>query len=263
MTGKLWHNGAWKNEDEAVFTAADRIRLGDGVFDTMLAVDGRLIHPVRHVTRLRENAAVLDMVFDLDFEDAASTLTENHAGRLAINTVISRGPAVRGLMPPEEPDIQIVMKASPVPSDFLPARAVIAQRVRRNEGSPLSRIKSCNYGDGILALREARAAGADEAILLNNAGNVACASSSNIFAVLNGEIYTPPLQDGVLNGIARQVFMEKYPVRELSLKPEDLLAAESLILTNSIRGAQAVGELDGKAFPPVLPSGIDKNFALY
>lgn len=260
---RLWHNGVWKDEDEAVFTALDRLRLGDGVFDTMLAVEGRLIHPEKHFKRLQENARVLGLRFTLDFEDIAHELIEGREGRLAINTLISRGPAARGLTAPDDPDTQIVMRASPVPTDFPPVKAIIAQSVRRNEGSPLSRIKSCNYGDNILALNEAKALGANEAIMLNNAGLVTCASSSNIFAVVNGEIFTPPLHDGVLNGVARQVFMELYPVRELSLKPEDLLAAESLILTNSLRGAQAVSKLEGKEYAGTLPSGIAKDFSLY
>lgn len=263
MTNKLWHNGTWRDEDEAVFTATDRLRLGDGVFDTMLAVEGRLIHPEKHLKRLKENARILELPFSLAFEDIAHELIQGHEGRLAINTLISRGPAARGLTAPDDPSIQIVMRASPSPTDFPPIKALIAQSVRRNEGSPLSRIKSCNYGDNILALNEAKALGANEAIMLNNAGLVTCASSSNIFAIVNGEIFTPPLQDGVLNGVARQVFMELYPVRELSLKPEDLLAAESLILTNSIRGAQTVSMLEGKEYDSILPSGIDKDFALY
>lgn len=263
MSAILYHNGDWKNETEGIFTALDRVRLGDGVFDTMLAVDGRLIHAGRHYKRLQENAAVLGISFDLDFENTAQKIIEGQSGRLAINTTITRGESERGLAIPAEAQPSIVMRAAPAPDNFPSIRAIIAQNVRRNEGSPLSRIKSLNYGDAILALREASAKGANEAILLNNAGLVTCASSSNIFAVLNGEIFTPPLTDGVLNGVARQVFIERYGARELSLKPEDLLAAESLILTNSIRGAQAVGELDGKTLTAALPSGIDKDFVLY
>jgi branched-chain amino acid aminotransferase len=270
MKGKLWHNGVWKGEDEAVFTALDRVRLGDGVFDTMLAVGGRLVHPGKHFARLKENAAVLGMRVEFGFEEAALALTggparpEEEGERYAINTVISRGPAARGLMPPKHPDLQIVMRASLVPTaEPAPIHAIIAQSVRRNEGSPLSRIKSLGYGDSILALNEAVKAGANEAILLNNAGFVTCASSSNIFAVINGEIFTPPLQDGVLNGVARQVFMERYPVRALSLRPEDLLAAESLFLTNSVGGARAIERLEDKTCIPALPSGIDKDFALH
>lgn len=260
---KLYHSGEWKNESESVFTALDRVRLGDGVFDTMLAMDGRLIHPVKHFTRLKENASVLGLSFDLDFETTARKLIEGQAGRVAINTIITRGDSERGLAIPENSKPSIVMRAALAPENFPPISAIIAQSVRRNEGSPLSRIKSLNYGDAILALREASAKGANEAILLNNAGFVTCASSSNIFAVVNGEIFTPPLLDGVLNGVARQVFIETFGARELSLKPEDLLAAESVILTNSIRGAQAITALDGKSLPGVLPSGIDKDFVLY
>lgn len=261
----IWHNGTWKNQNEAVFTALDRARLGDGVFDTMLCVNGRLIHPGKHEARLKANAAVLGILFDLDFEKIAAELLHKNSfesQRVAINTIVSRGESLRGLAIPEQQNATIIMRASPAPITFPPIHATIAS-VRRNEGSPLSQIKSFNYGDNILALREAAAKNANEAILLNNKGLVTCASSSNIFAVVNGEIFTPPISDGVLNGVARGIFIERYGVRELSLKPEDLLEAESLILTNSIRGAQAIERLEDKILPPQLPSGIDKDFALY
>lgn len=270
----IYHNGTWRAEGEAVFTALDRVRLGDGVFDTMLAVEGRLIHPGKHFARLRENAAVLGISFDLEFEAVAFEIMKHNAPltppspprgegrRWAINTIITRGESGRGLALPKDAAPSIVMRAAPAPSEFPPIKALIAQSVRRNEGSPLSRIKSLNYGDAILALKEAEEARCNEAILLNNKGFVTCASSSNIFAVLNGEVFTPPLTDGVLNGVARQVFMAAYPVRELSLKPEDLLAAEALILTNSVRGAQAALQLEDKSFAGALPAGIEKDFLL-
>lgn len=266
MSEVLWHNGAWKDEREAVFTALDRVRLGDGVFDTMLCVGGRLIHAAKHYARLRSNAAVLGIAVDLDFEKIAAELLRKNSceeGRIAINTIVSRGESERGLAVPETSTPQMIMRASPAPTQFPAIHAIIAASVRRNEGSPLSQIKSFNYGDNILALMEAKSKNANEAILLNNKGLVTCASSSNIFAVVNGEIFTPPLSDGVLNGVARRVFIERYGVRELSLTPEDLLHAESLILTNSIRGAQAIERLEDKTLPAELPSGIDKDFALY
>lgn len=261
----LWHNGTWECDEDPLFTIDDRIRLGDGVFDTMLAMDDRLIHPARHEQRLRDNAAVFGITFDLDFEETARALITRMNpmnGRIAINTLITRGPGRRGIAPPDDPQIQIIMRASPAPHpDTMPSiKVIIAETVRRNEGSPLSRIKSCNYGDNILALKEAKEKGANEAILLNNAGRITCATSANLFACMDAKLYTPPLGDGALNGTTRQVLMEQYPVTEKSLTPADLKNADHLFLTNSMRGAQAITRLDDKTYPASLPLGIDKDF---
>ncbi len=264
----MWRNGTWLEDDGAfVFGAADRIRLGDGIFDTLLAVDGWAVHAGLHWERLAANAQILGIPFSLPVEKFLSLTAEiiqkskAQSGRYAVNTVLSRGMAQRGLMPPENAAPVLVMRLAPVPSEFPPIHALIARNVRRNEGSPLSRIKSCNYGDNILALIESRGKGGNEAIMLNNAGHVTCASSSNLFIEKEGALFTPPLSDGVLHGIARQVFMSRYPVSEKSLLPDDLAGAEAIYLTNSIRGAQAIEMLDGKA----LSGGrlqIDKDFYL-
>ncbi len=264
---KLWHNGELKNDTDPLFPFADRIRLGDGVFDTMLAVEGKLIHPQLHFERLLHNASLLEIKVELSSsaleQIAQGLLTENNCVRskYAVNTLIARGSGARGLMPPENPEPQIVMRAAPVPEDFPPVHAIIAETVRRNEGSPLSQIKSCNYGDNILALLEAREKGANEAIMLNNAGHVTCASASNIFMVRGGKLFTPPLSDGVLDGITRRLLIERYNVSEKSLTAQDLKTAEGLVLTNSIRGAVPISTLEGQTLsPPGLE--IDKDFHL-
>jgi branched-chain amino acid aminotransferase len=249
----LWHNGRWQGDDLAVFSASDRIRLGEGVFDTALVADGRLVHGDLHWQRLMDHAAIMGIKPDLSFEiftQISKSLIEKnaaHAGRFALNTIITGGEGLRGIAPPDNPAPQIVMRLSPALAEFPAIHAGFAQSVRRNEGSPLSRIKSCNYGDSILALAEVKARGCNEAIMLNNAGFVTCATASNVFIKNeDGALFTPPLSDGVLNGVARQIFMRQYPVIEKSLREDDLKSAHSIILTNSIRGAQAIATLDGK-----------------
>ena len=263
----LWHNGAFKPADKAVFTAGDRLRLGDGVFDTMLAVDGRLIRPSEHFARLLAHAKLLKIKAITNFktlEEAAQELLDRNnfkTGRFAINTVISRGPGARGLAIAETPDTQIVMNASPLPAEFPSVQAIIAKSVRRNEGSPLSRIKSCNYGDNILAMMEATAQGANEAILLNNRGNAACASAGNIFIVQDGRLFTPPLSEGAMDGIIRKILIEDHGASEKIITQDDLQSAQGLYITNSIRGAAAVVMLDGRTLPPPALN-IPKDFHL-
>ncbi|MCE7888045.1 MAG: hypothetical protein DYH13_11170 [Alphaproteobacteria bacterium PRO2] len=260
----IWHNGRF-TQDAPVFLPNDRVRIGDGVFDTMLAADGELIHANEHYKRLLSHADALKIKTDWSVSDlkaAADGLLEQNkrrAGKSAVNTVITRGPGERGLKLPENSSVQVVMSLSPV-GEFPPVHAIIAS-VRRNEGSPLSRIKSCNYGDNILAFAEARDKSANEAIMLNNHGNVACASASNIFIVRDGRLLTPPLEDGAVDGITRRNLIKKHGAKEQSLMAGDLAAHEGIYLTSSIRGVVAVETLDGKKLPrPSLE--IDKEFHL-
>lgn len=262
----MWLNGRFVDEGP-VFLPGDRIRLGDGVFDTMLAADNSLVHANEHFKRLLTHAAVLRINTGWsvsDFKGAAAGLLEINKyrqGYFVINTVISRGPAERGLKLPDSSAVQAIMTASSAPADFPAVEAVIATQVRRNEGSPLSRIKSCNYGDNILAMAEAKEKKANEAILLNNKGHIACASASNIFIQLKGKLVTPPLADGAVDGIARKMVIKRYGAAEKSLAADMLFSNEGIYLTNSVRGAVPVTMLDGKKIPrPSLE--IDKNFHL-
>src|SRR5690606_34280258 len=144
------------------------------------------------------------------------------SGRMAVRTMLTRGSGARGLAPPEHPAPLLVMRASPAPGIKPDINVIIAQSTRRNEYSPLSNVKSLNYGDHILAAAEAAKAGADDAILLNTRGNICCATVGNILAVRGGDILTPPLSDGVLDGVMRGILLDSGLAAEKSLAPGDL-----------------------------------------
>lgn len=263
----IWHNGAFK-DDGPVLSLHDRIRLGEGVFNTMLAVDGQVMHGRRHMEKMLRNAhfflddPVLPEAGDL-LQTAQSLLIKNGfmTGRYAVNTILTLGPAGGGIRTPDDPDIQLMMRALPVPAEFPPVHAVIAETVRRNEGSPLSQFKCSNYGDNILALREAQQKGANEAIMLNNKGHVATSTVANIVAVLGGKLTTPPLSDGCQGGVTRGLLLERYDIAERSITPEELEKADGIYLTNSLRGPIALSSLNGQSCPP--PSlEIAKDFHL-
>lgn len=257
MSDFIWYNGHWISGRQALFNARDRIRFGDGVFDTMLSVGGQALYPEQHFARLQASAAVMDIPFTMGYHSftgvVADLVRRNTAtdSRYAINTILTRGYGQRGLLPPDDPKPSLIFMLAkvPAPEDFPPIEAIIAQAVRRNEGSPLSQIKSCNYGDHILALQEARAAGANEAILLNNAGHVTCASAGNLLVALDRQLYTPPLSDGAVGGIQRGLLVEQGKVAERSLTPDDLFNAEALYLVNSIRGISPITKLNGQGVP--------------
>ena len=258
----LWHNGAFKDETDTLLTASDRALRGHGVFDTMLVIDRKLCHAQKHFDRLKHDANIVGITINKAFEDIAQELLEKNnstAGRYALNTTVTGGPGARGLTPPDSPEPQIIMRLSPLPDEFPPIEAITSKAVRRNEGSPLSNIKSINYGDNILALNEARAVGANEATMLNNAGNVTCTTVGNIYAMIDGALYTPPLSDGAMAGITRALLLEHHDIQEKTLTTEDLQTADGIYISNSIRGLEAVTSLNGNTISATEPN-IPKDF---
>jgi branched-chain amino acid aminotransferase/4-amino-4-deoxychorismate lyase len=225
-----------------VIPADDRgFTLGDGLFETVLAEDGRLVAWDAHIVRLGRGAAALG----LPAPDQAAARLEAEAAlaglgaqRAAVRLSWSAGSGGRGLDRAASSRPRLTVTAAPAPAPVGPARLVWAT-VRRNEHSPASRHKTLAYLDNVLARREAAAAGGDEALMLNTAGQVACAAAANVFWVREGALYTPSLACGVLDGIVRAEVLEVAraagtPVHEVSAPPEAVADADEVFLTNSL-----------------------------
>jgi branched-chain amino acid aminotransferase len=137
---------------------------------------------------------------------------------------------------------------------------------RRNEQSALSRVKSANYLQSVLARIEADRNGAQEAILLNARGYVAEASTSNVFAVAGGSLATPSVDSGALPGITRAAVIElaaeaRLPVTERLVTPEELLDADEAFLTNSLMEIMPLTELDGQPIGSGRPGPVTQQLA--
>jgi hypothetical protein len=96
------------------------------------------------------------------------------------------------------PCLRLAARAAAAPPVTTPVDLVLA-KTRRNEGSPASRLKTLSYLDNVLARAEAKAAGADEAVMRNNHGDLTCAAAANLFWIAEGRLFTPALHCGVLN----------------------------------------------------------------
>lgn len=255
----------------APFDFGDRgFTLGDGLFETMLSLGGVVHRLGDHLDRI---LAGLDMLgIPIDRGRLASDVATVAAGAsqegAVLRLAVTRGPGMRGLAPPDEPDPLVVVAASAYDPALAmrPVRATISS-IRRNDRSPLSQLKSPAYLDNVLALAEARARGAGEAILLNTSDRVACASAGNVFRVVGDRLETPPVVDGVLPGVIRARIMALAPrlglsVAERSLSEHDLEGADAVFVTNSVRLVQPVTEIDGATLPQVSGDWVPALFAL-
>ncbi len=234
--------------------------LGDGLFETVLAVDGELDALEAHLDRMAHGCVTLGLS-PLDRAAAEAAMRQALAplggARAAVRLTLTAGSGGRGLDRPAQAAPRLFATAVASPRAEGPLRLALSS-VRRNEGSPASRLKTLSYLDNVLARAEARAAGADEAVMLNGAGAVACAGAANIFWLAGQTMFTPALDCGVLAGIARaRVIAAAGPlgleVREGAFPFEDLAGADAVFLTNSLVGARrAMGPGIGASAAPVV-----------
>jgi branched-chain amino acid aminotransferase len=264
---RAWQDGRIIALEDAHVSIADRgLLLGDGVFETMAVSDGRIFDLDSHLDRLASGLGVLGFAGAVDLAKLRSGIARyiaaEEAYRAVLRVTVTRGAGSRGLAPPDEPCPTIFMTLSPLPA----ARKTLlslhfATVTRRNEHSALSRIKALPYLDNVLALSEARAHGADDALMLNTRGTIACASAANVFAIREGLLETPPVSDGALPGTMRALVLSLAeqaglaPV-ENSLHVKDLAEADHVFLTNSIIRVREAKDCNG------LPLGLRAGTAI-
>ena len=247
-----WLNGALLASGSAAIDPDDRgFTLGDGLFETIRVDDGRPAQLPRHLHRLRAGAAMLGIPVPWDDHALgvalADTITANAVRNGSARLTLSRGPAPRGVGSPQKSrPTGLITAAGAASAPAVPVHAILCTTTRRNEWSPLSRIKSLNYLDGVLARMEAERRGAGEALLLNTRGVLAEASAASLLVLCDGRLLTAPVADGALPGIRRALLIERCGAAESSLPPEALLRADAVFLSSSL-GLRAVASLDGQA----------------
>jgi branched-chain amino acid aminotransferase/4-amino-4-deoxychorismate lyase len=231
--------------------------LGDGLFETVLARGGEPVLWDRHMDRMARGCATMDLPAPDPVRcrrAAAEALAGAGSARAAVRLTWSAGSGGRGLDRPELSAPRLVVTASPARKPDSPAR-VATVALRRNETSPVSRLKTLSYLDQVLARREAKASGADEALMLNTRGELACCAAANLFWLAGRTLFTPALDCGVLDGIMREALIERareagWPVHEVRAGADALDDADAVFMTNSLIGLRPIAAIDGRAFEP-------------
>jgi len=271
MSEIVYLNGILMPRSQASISALDYGFLyGFGLFETMRAYGGRVFLLDRHLSRLVHSAKILGLPIGVaDLKEAVmATIQANQLSEARIRITISIG---EGGMTPDpntckKPTVLVLAGYyQPYPEQVYQTgfRAVVSS-IRRNSQSPLSRLKSANYLENILAREEARKAGVDEALCLNEKGLLAEASMSNIFLVTDGTLRTPGQGSGILPGITREVVLELASqlginTLERDIRLEELFHAQEAFLTNSLIEVMPLTEIDGKPIGSGRPGSLTKR----
>ncbi|MGW5124138.1 aminotransferase class IV [Streptomyces sp. NPDC004069] len=248
---KLWLDGALRDIECARVSAFDHgLTVGDGIFETVKAVDGKPFALTRHLDRLTRSARGLGLP-DPDHDEVrracAAVLEANPTplGRLRITYTGGHGPlgSDRG---DQGPTLLVALGGTTRRPD---STAVVTVPWTRNERGALTGLKTTSYAENVVALARARQHGATEALFGNTVGQLCEGTGSNVFVVLDGEIHTPPLASGCLAGITRALVLEWTGAKETRLPLDVLSRAEEVFLTSTLRDVQAVHRVDDRELP--------------
>jgi branched-chain amino acid aminotransferase len=260
---------------------------GDAIYEVWRTYDKVLFAWEEHWARLERSAGALyfppvpkpeDVLGEIRRTTSAYRQATGYGGELYIRLQLARGEGAIGLDPALAGDLHFVILVQPCPQ--LSAAQLergqtlsIARSLRRNPAEALNPAwKTGNYLNNLLCLREAKTRGADEVVILNQAGEITEAAVCNLGFVREGAVVTPPLSAGILAGVTRGLLLSEVaaragvPVREESIRPEDLGGMEEAFLLSSTKDLQPVGAIDGtlyKTGPETVTRRLKAAFADY
>jgi branched-chain amino acid aminotransferase len=246
----VWCNGAFV--ETITLEANERgLLLGDGLFETLAVHHGKAIWLDEHLMRLGESASELGIPYvTTDVQRAVAAILERSSATTEVLRItFTRGPTARGLTATATKP-SLIVSLNEFDASKLPTKVRLeTSTIRRNATAPSSRMKSLNYLDNIMAARLV-SNNADDALLLNTAGQVACTTVANLFLLKDDHLITPALDQGILPGITRAKILTgtsqlNLIAHEAAIAPRDLTTADAVFLTNSLRLATPVSTIDG------------------
>ena len=268
-------NGTLATGTQAVVSVFDHGFLyGDGVYETLRTYNRQPFLLEQHFARLRASAARLSLEGLLSNQELEARILATMAsvypsGELVIRIIVTRGVGELSYDPAAcpVPTTVIIVRPHQNPPDSSVRkgiRLIVASVVRNHPLSVDPSIKSNNLLNNILAMQEAIRLGADEAILLNHRGEFTECSQSNLFAVKDGVVSTPPLDAGLLEGVTRTLLFQlsadlEVPIREGVLRKSDLDTIDELFITSTTREIMPVVSVDNRTIGSGQPGPITSN----
>ena len=275
---KVYLNGEVLPAGEAFVPLDDRaVLFGDGIFETVRAYRGRPFRLERHLDRLEDGCRVLRLELPNRAEEVKnavmSLLEENglsDEGDAYVRITATGGPSTGPKMLERKGPTGLFIIARPYEGYpehlYREGVSLVMSGIKRNSSSPLSSLKSSNYLDSLIARQEAIDQGADDAVMLTTAGNLAEATSSNLFIVREGNVLTPDIGCGFLPGVTREAVIELCGELGITCTPvmagtDVLLSAGEVFLTSSLMEVMPVRRIARKQIGKKCPGRVTARLA--
>src|SRR4051794_33128335 len=274
MSLQIYISGQLYDKEDAKISVYDHgLLYGDGVFEGIRSYGGKVFRLDEHLERLWDSAKAIWLEIPMTREAMAKavidTLKVNKIDDGYIRLIVTRGAGTLGLDPNRTSNPQVIIitdKISLYPQElYEKGLEIITVSTQRSHSAALSpRIKSLNYLNNILAKIEGLQAGCIEALMLNHKGEVAECTGDNIFLVRKGELWTPPLEAGILDGVTRDAVIEvarnaEIEVRETPLTKHDVYIADECFLTGTAAEIIPVVKVDSRTIGTGKPGAVTRD----
>jgi branched-chain amino acid aminotransferase len=274
MSLKVYIGGKLYDKADAKISVYDHgLLYGDGVFEGLRSYSGRVFRLEQHIDRLYDSARAIHLRIPMAPADMAQavldTLKVNNLTDAYIRLVVTRGAGSLGLDPRKTTDPQVIIITDSIslyPEELYEhgLKIITAGTIRNHPQALNPRIKSLNYLNNILAKIEGTNAGCLEALMMNHQGQVAECTGDNIFVVHQGQICTPPIDAGILEGITRDAVIELargagIAVVERPMDRHDIYTADECFLTGTAAEVIPVVELDGRPIGDGKPGPVTRD----
>jgi len=268
---KIYIDGKFYSEANAKVSVFDHgLLYGDGIFEGIRFYNGRVFRLEEHLARLWDSARSICLEIPISvrrMSDALlETIRENNLREGYIRLLVTRGVGNLGLNPAQcrRPSVIIITAQIALypESVYKNGLSVVTCATRRTNPASLNpAVKSLNYLNNVMARIEASLAGADEALMLNDAGYVAECTADNVFILKHGQIFTPPITAGALRGITRGVIFEiaaglGIRIHETNITRHDVFIADECFLTGTAAEIIPVVKVDGRTIGNGKPGPI-------
>ena len=256
LHGLVWLDGSLLDAAAATISVFDHgLTVGDGVFETLKAIDGHPFAIRRHLERLRRSAFMLDLRVPFTDEELrvamAEVLASHDLPRARVRVTVTGGAAPLGS---ERGEAIATVVVAVGPLHEMPSSAgVCVVPWPRNERGALAGIKSTSYAENVKALAHARAQGCTEAIFATTTDLVCEGTGSNVFVGIGGRLLTPPLSSGCLAGVTRALVLEVTDAIEEDIPMSAFRTADEVFLTSTGRDVQPVDRVDDRDLPVPRP----------
>lgn len=274
MTIRINVDGELGTERDRLLSPLDQgFLFGASVYETVRTYGGIPFLLARHLKRLRDSASALSIDINVTDETIAQRIrdTVEAAGNpeSSIRIVVTAGAGSIDYRVGSTTKPTIVVIARPLhahPESLYRdgATASFVSVMRAIPGGLNPRIKSSNLVSSLMALREAQAKGAYEALMMNPNGEVCEGSMSNVFFVKGGAIVTPPLSAGILEGITREIVVaiakeDGFDLQEKTFPPSELLEADEVFITATSRQIVPIVQVDDRRIGDGKPGPITQT----
>jgi len=259
----IWHRGKYISSSARALTVDNRaFHFGDGFFESIRAINGQARFMQNHYKRILDTCKALKIAVP---EDLSCPALERIINKLLAKNEILEGGRIRitffrkstGYYLPQSNELDFIVEAYPFDDNYFKINETgktvdLFPDIKKDVNS-LSMYKTLNCSLYIMASLFAHDKGLDDALIQNNSGTIIESTSTNLFLVSNGVLYTASLDEGCIAGTMRMNIINiaienQIKVYECTLTPQNLLVADEIFLTNAVRGVEWVSSYRTKRY---------------